>query len=103
MLLLRVGGFWMVTTSNLPVAFGSIFGIQLLPNVSAKAQAVHRPRDIALAMDLSGSMRFGTCLGFDSWTIRGPRTTRTQSIRSSAHTHRAAPACKGQAPIRPRR
>ena len=32
---------------------------QFLPNVSATAQAVHRPRDIALVMDLSGSMRYG--------------------------------------------
>ena len=61
-----------VTTTGLPVAFGSIFGSQFLPNVSATAQAVHRPRDIALAVDLSGSMRMGTVLGFDFYP-----TTRT--------------------------
>jgi hypothetical protein len=54
-----------ITASSLPGAFSSVLKSQLLPNVSATAQAVHRPRDIALAMDLSGSMRMGTCLGFD--------------------------------------
>jgi Flp pilus assembly protein TadG len=34
-------------------------------NVSATAWAVHRPRDIALIMDKSGSIRFGTCLRYD--------------------------------------
>jgi Flp pilus assembly protein TadG len=56
-----------VTASSLPGAFGSMFGAQFLPALSATAQAAHRPRDIALAMDLSGSMRLGTCLGFDFW------------------------------------
>jgi len=54
-----------VTTSSSPVAFSAVFGTQLLPTLSATGQAVHRPRDIALVMDLSGSMRMGTCLGFD--------------------------------------
>ena len=62
-----------VTSNNSAVGFGSIFGIQFFPNVSATATAVHRPRDIALVMDLSGSMRMGTCLGFDFYTAS--RTT----------------------------
>jgi Flp pilus assembly protein TadG len=57
-----------VTANTLPAAFSKIFGAQYLPAVSTTAQAVHRPRDIALVMDLSGSMRFGTCLGFDFYT-----------------------------------
>ena len=57
-----------VSSGSLPVAFGSAFGSQFLPSISATAQAVHRPRDIALVMDLSGSMRLGTCLGFDWYT-----------------------------------
>jgi hypothetical protein len=57
-----------VTSSSLPVGFSKIFGTQFLPNVSANAQAAHRPRDIALVMDFSGSMRMGTCLGFDFYT-----------------------------------
>ncbi len=63
-----------VTSNNMSAAFSTIFGIQFLPNVSATATAVHRPRDIALVMDLSGSMRMGTCLGFDFYT-----TTRTSN------------------------
>jgi Flp pilus assembly protein TadG len=63
-----------VTSNTLPGAFTSIFMNQVLPNVTATAQAVHRPRDIALAIDLSGSMRFGTCLGFDFYT-----TSRTSN------------------------
>jgi Flp pilus assembly protein TadG len=54
-----------VTTNTSPAAFGVAFGTHVLPTVSATAQAVHRPRDLALVMDLSGSMRMGTCLGFD--------------------------------------
>jgi Flp pilus assembly protein TadG len=57
-----------VTANNLPAAFSRVFGASFLPSVSATAQAAHRPRDIALVMDLSGSMRMGTCLGFDFYT-----------------------------------
>jgi Flp pilus assembly protein TadG len=63
-----------VTSNSLPGAFTSILKNQVLPSVSATSQAVHRPRDIALAIDLSGSMRFGTCLGFDFYT-----TSRTSN------------------------
>jgi Flp pilus assembly protein TadG len=62
-----------VTVTNLSGAFSVIFGQQFLPSITATAQAVHRPRDIALVMDLSGSMRMGTCLGFDFCTTS--RTT----------------------------
>src|SRR5579872_4445433 len=57
-----------VTANNLPGAFSTLWGNQFLPSVSATAQAVHRPRDVAMVMDLSGSMRMGTCLGFDFYT-----------------------------------
>jgi Flp pilus assembly protein TadG len=67
-----------VTASNLTPAFSAAFGAQVLPTVTATAQAVHRPRDIALVMDLSGSMRMGTCLGYDfyapSRTTNNPDT-----------------------------
>jgi hypothetical protein len=62
-----------VTTVRLPGAFSTVLGLQLLPNVSATAQAVHRPRDIGLAMDLSSSMRYGTLLGYDM--VQRTRTT----------------------------
>ena len=67
-----------VTSISLPSAFGKILGASILPSFSGTAQAVHRPRDIALVMDLSGSMRLGTCLGFDfygsSRTTNNPDT-----------------------------
>jgi Flp pilus assembly protein TadG len=62
-----------LTATNSPSAFSTIFGYQFLPGITVVAQAVHRPRDIALVMDLSGSMRMGTCLGFDFYTAS--RTT----------------------------
>ncbi len=57
-----------VTSTNLAGAFSKVFGSQFLPNVTATAQAVHRPRDIAFVADLSGSMRMGTCLGYDFYS-----------------------------------
>ncbi len=69
-----------VTVNSLPNAFGSVLGQQLLPAVTATAQAAHRPRDIALVMDLSGSMRFGTLLGFDFYT-----TSRTSNNPDSIY------------------
>ncbi len=67
-----------VTTIGSPAAFSAILGTQLMPILSASAQAVHRPRDLALVLDLSGSMRMGTCLGFDfyptSRTTNNPDT-----------------------------
>jgi hypothetical protein len=57
-----------VTSNNLSSAFSSVYGAQFLPAISTTATAVHRPRDIALVMDLSGSMRMGTCLGYDFYT-----------------------------------
>ena len=36
-----------VTTNSSPTAFGKLLGTPLFPTVSATAQAVHRPRDIA--------------------------------------------------------
>jgi Flp pilus assembly protein TadG len=95
-----------ITASNLPGAFSRIFGWQFLPTVTATSIAAHRPRDVALVMDLSTSMRFGTCLGFDFYTqtrttnnpdplvpafghysstsavMTGPTTTRTSAVDS---------------------
>lgn len=45
--------------------FGGIFGKTNMGVVTAYAQAVHRPRDVAMIMDLSGSMRFGSLTAFD--------------------------------------
>ena len=76
-----------VTSNNLPAVFSTIFGSQFLPNVTCSAQAVHRPRDIAMVMDLSASMRFGTCLGFDFYTAT--RTTNNPDTVVPAFGHYA--------------
>jgi Flp pilus assembly protein TadG len=52
-------------TGTPKAAFSTIFGFNTLGTVSATATAVHRPRDLALIMDQSASMRLGTALGFD--------------------------------------
>jgi Flp pilus assembly protein TadG len=57
-----------ITANNLRGGFSAIFGSSFLPTITATAQAVHCPRDVALVLDLSGSMRFGTTLGFDFYT-----------------------------------
>src|SRR5713226_2167058 len=48
------------TTS--PTFFGRIWGASPF-NVKAHAVAAHRPRDVVIIMDLSGSMRFESCPG----------------------------------------
>jgi Flp pilus assembly protein TadG len=84
-----------VTSNNLPAAFSTIFGLQFLPNVTATAQAVHRPRDIALVMDLSGSMRFGTCLGFDFYTSSRTSNNPDPLIPTFGHYSSASAGMQG--------
>src|SRR5262249_19808560 len=43
-------------------AFGRVFGMNSF-NTSAVATAIHRPRDVMIIMDLSGSMRFQSLPG----------------------------------------
>jgi Flp pilus assembly protein TadG len=74
-----------VTATNLQGAFGKIFGSSFLPNVTATAQAVHRPRDIALVIDLSGSMRFGTVLGFDFYTATRTSNNPDPTVPTFSH------------------
>jgi hypothetical protein len=45
-----------------PSAFARIFGVNLL-QASAVATAVHRPRDVCIILDFSGSMSFDSLLG----------------------------------------
>ncbi len=42
--------------------FGGVLGLNTF-DVTATATGVHRPRDVGLVMDFSGSMRFGSLLG----------------------------------------
>src|SRR5438445_3109099 len=50
-------------------AFARVLGINSF-NVSATATAAHRPRDVALVLDYSGSMRFSSLLGLPYWGTR---------------------------------
>jgi hypothetical protein len=68
-----------ITTTNVPAAFSRVMGNQFLPNLSVTAQCVHRPRDIALVLDLSGSMRMGTCNRYDFYTTT-PTTNNPDPI-----------------------
>src|SRR5262249_54251694 len=61
-----------VSSSN-NTAFSKVFGVMSL-DTSATCTAVHRPRDLCIIMDLSGSMSFDSLLGA-SYT-----GTRTQSL-----------------------
>jgi hypothetical protein len=85
-----------VTTSSSPAGFSRIFGLKILPNLSATAQAVHRPRDIALVMDLSGSMRMGTCLGFDFYP--SSRTTNNPDTLIPTFGHYSSSNARLQGP-----
>ncbi|MCI0455361.1 MAG: Tad domain-containing protein [Gemmataceae bacterium] len=56
-------------------AFGRIFGMNTF-NVIARAVGAHRPRDVVIVMDLSGSMRFqslpgGTYTGARTYSLNG--------------------------------
>lgn len=58
---------------NMPTYFGRVMGINSY-TASASATAAHRPRDVALILDYSGSMRFGCESGFwqgQSQDVRG--------------------------------
>ncbi|MBI2803613.1 MAG: hypothetical protein HYX68_01350 [Planctomycetes bacterium] len=50
--------------STSPIFFGSVFGAKPF-NVKATAVAAHRPRDVIIIMDLSGSMRFQSLPGIN--------------------------------------
>src|SRR5262245_48739301 len=47
---------------QIPTFFGRIFGIQSM-NPRATSISVHRPRDVSIILDFSGSMRFASLLG----------------------------------------
>lgn len=85
-----------VTSAGLPAAFGAVFGSQFLPSVTATSQAVHRPRDIALVMDLSGSMRMGTLQGFDFYG--SARTTNNPDPLAPTFGHYSSSSAAMQGP-----
>jgi Flp pilus assembly protein TadG len=60
-------------TRNQPTYFAQVMGISSLP-ASGVATAVCRPRDIALVLDFSGSMRFSSETGYPSYAVGGAIT-----------------------------
>ena len=84
-----------VTSDGSPAAFSKIWGQSLLPNVTATAQAVHRPRDIAFVMDLSSSMRYGTMLGFDITTSSRNSNNPDTAVPTFSHYSSASAGLTG--------
>jgi hypothetical protein len=74
-----------VNFSN-PTAFANVFGINAF-GVSATATGVHRPRDVALVLDYSGSMRFGSLLGIP---YNGTRSTNNPESAFPVFGHYSA-------------
>ena len=64
-------------TGDQPAYFSRIFGMTTL-NASAVATAAARPRDVAVVLDFSGSMRFNSLLGADA--ALGYLTNRNRSM-----------------------
>ncbi len=56
-----------VVDGEQPAYFAHVLGISSLPT-SARAVAAHRPRDIALVIDLSGSMQFSSVMHWEPGT-----------------------------------
>jgi hypothetical protein len=67
--------------STSPVFFGAVFGSSAF-NVVAHAVAAHRPRDVVIIMDLSGSMRFQSCPGgyYDGTNLTPQSGPRNKSL-----------------------
>ena len=83
--------------------FGSFLGLGASAT-SATATAVHRPRDVAVVLDMSGSMRFDSLLGIPYWGGRtqsnNPETVYPQfghygSFASNLYTNQAATTISG--------
>lgn len=53
-----------ITTANVTgsLPFSKVLGVSI-PSMQTKATAVHRPRDLAIILDFSGSMRFASFMG----------------------------------------
>jgi Flp pilus assembly protein TadG len=58
-----------ITVPNNPTFFGRVFQMNTF-STGATATAAHRPRDVCLVLDFSGSMRFGSLLGVPYWSTR---------------------------------
>jgi len=95
-----------VTSSN-PAAFARIFNINML-NAAATATAAHRPRDVAVVIDFSGSMRLSSLLGApitDSTGLNLTNRTRAQITENVfprwGHYSAGSTALRGSTPGAP--
>jgi Flp pilus assembly protein TadG len=67
-------------TGQSNLTFARVFGLSTA-NIQATAVAAHRPRDIMIIMDLSGSMRFQSLPGIPlSGTTAQPSSTKARSV-----------------------
>ncbi len=60
-------------TVSQPTFFAKVFGLTSMPN-GATAVAIHRPRDVAVVLDLTGSMAFGS-------TFNWPADSTSDNVR----------------------
>jgi len=59
------GAMQVIITTNQDTYFGRVLGVSSM-TVSARATAVHRPRDIAISLDFSGSMKYSSEFNYPS-------------------------------------
>jgi len=68
------GVMQVVITTQQPTYFGRVLGVNSM-QVSARATAVHRPRDVAISLDFSGSMKFSSEFNYPSLSGSGSSLT----------------------------
>lgn len=68
------GAMQVSITTQQPTYFGRVLGVNSM-QVSARATAVHRPRDVAISLDFSGSMKFASEFNYPSLSYSGSSLT----------------------------
>ena len=63
------GVIQVVITTSQKTTFANVMGISSM-NVTANATAVHRPRDIAVVLDFSGSMGYSTQINYNAGSVQ---------------------------------
>lgn len=76
--------------SHQPAFFSRVIGFNEY-DVSAKATSVHRPRDVALILDFSGSMRFSSTNTLTSTSGTSPYATGDNTVNFSLNPDPAIP------------
>ncbi|MCE9544505.1 MAG: Tad domain-containing protein [Planctomycetia bacterium] len=89
-----------ITANISSLAFSKLFNFSL-SNMQAVATAVHRPRDIAMILDYSGSMRFGSLVGMDQSTTTRVSNNRDTIYPVFGHYSSSSAALQGAIPSAP--